>query len=95
MNENPHFLADKRMALAAEYASKSERLGFIIGLKAQEWPNLRKDVTSDNQAEKLWQRSEIGVEESMIRLRLKAMDKEFSAIKTMLEVLQGEARNQF
>ena len=91
----PHELAEKRLVLAAAYASLSERLGGILSLRAQEWPELRKKTTSDSQANHLWQRSEIGVEEMTIRLRLRSVDKEFGAIKPMLEVLHGEAETSY
>ena len=34
-------------------------------------------------------------EEIVLRLKLKSIEKQMSAAKTMLEVLEGEARNQY
>lgn len=92
---NPHTLADERMTLSAEYASLSERLGDIMSIRALEWPLIRDKTTSDAQADRIWERSQVGIEEVKVRLRLRSIDKRFSAIKTMLEVLSNEARNLY
>lgn len=83
------------MRLSAEYARLSERLADILEKKTHIWLNIRADVKSDTAADRKWDSTEDGIQEMRLRLKLKAMEKEMSAIRSHLEVLQGEARNQY
>lgn len=95
INKTPHQLAEERVEMAGEYARLSEKLGEILSLKPQEWLLLRENCKSDTSAEKKWAMTEMGVEETLIRLKLKALEKNMSAVKSYLEVLQGEARGSY
>ena len=93
MTESPRQLAEKRITLSAEYSTLSETLSQILTFKAKKWIELRTDSKSASEADKKWEMSPAGIEEMKTRLRLKAIEKELSALRTMLSVLEGEARN--
>jgi hypothetical protein len=45
--------------------------------------------------DKLWDATEPGIEEMRLRMKCKRIEKQMSAIKTMIEIYQGEARNNY
>lgn len=89
----PRELAEERIQLAGEYQKFSGDLEIILLKKPRAWLDLRATTNSDAAADKLWQASDDGLQETIIRIRLKAIEKKLSSLRTMLEVLQGEARN--
>lgn len=91
----PRELAEERLKLSADYFKMSEALGGLLTKKTVKWSELRANTKSDKQADMQWDATDEGREEMRLRLMLKATEKQMSAIKTMLEVMQGEARNQF
>ena len=91
----PHEMAEKRVELSALYSSATEQLKDVLTIKPTVWSELRATTKSDKSADRLWEASADGIKEMRLRLSLKSMEKEMSAIRTMLEVLQGEARLQY
>ncbi len=92
---SPGELADLRLKLSAEYAFNATELENILMHKAEKWQELRKEVKSDTQAERLWQATDIGQEETGYKLRLKSIEKLMSGIKTMLDIKEHELRGHF
>ena len=89
----PGELAELRVTIASYYAYMSSLLeDVLVNKKPTLWLELREKCTSDNQADNHWARSADGVNETKYRLRLKAMEKLMSAIKTRLDIAQGEMR---
>lgn len=88
-------LAQKRVTMAGDYSRESEKLGELLELKVKWWVEKRPDHKSDKAAEMAWMATDAGIREMRSKLWLKAAEKEMSAIKTMIEVAQGESRNQF
>jgi hypothetical protein len=93
--QSPHDLADSRMTLSSEFASCSERLGNILRDKPAVWMKLREGVKSDKAADRLWEATLEGIDEILLRLRMKSIEKQLSAARTMLSVLSDESRNQY
>ena len=56
---------------------------------------LRADVQSDKAADRAYEATEDGIMEMRLRMRMKAIEKKMSAIKSLLDVLMGESRNNF
>ena len=81
------------MRMSADYARLSEQLGDILEVKAKAWEAIRLGCTSDKQADKKWDGSEHGIKEMRLRLKLKSLEKEMSAISSHLRVLDAEMRN--
>lgn len=94
-NPSPSELSKFKVHLAANYASLAWRLKEILAEKAIHWEGLRQQCTSDTQAERAWQRMPAGREETILRLDMKVIEKQMSAITTRISVAQGEARNEY
>jgi hypothetical protein len=93
--DTPKSLAEKHMKLAGEYAHTSGLLEDILKRKPALWLSLRENATSDKAADRAYEATEDGINETGLRLRLKAIEKQIGAIKSMLSVMEGEARSQF
>ena len=92
---SPKTLADMRLGLAGQYAMIGGKLSNILFEKPKNWTLLRATVKSDSQAERIWQATDIGLEEMKLRLLQKGIEKMMSALKTKLEIMVGESHNQF
>lgn len=91
----PNEIADERVRLAGEYARDSELITEILTHKATLWMELRKDHKSDKATDKAWDATPLGIDEMRLRFKMKASEKMLSALKSKLEVLEGEARNTY
>lgn len=89
----PHEYAERRVQITGEYSRASEQLETILLQKAELWLKIRERVKSDNQADKEWDRTPLGIEELVLRMKMKRYEKQLSSLRTMLEVLSQEARN--
>lgn len=92
---NPHQIAEERVRLAGEYARDTELLIEIRTKKAEIWNQLRENFKSDTATERAWQGTPLGLDEMKLSLRMKAAEKMMSALKSQLEVMEGEARNTY
>lgn len=90
-----HQMAEEVVTLAGDYQTMSEELSHILEFKASKWAVLRstEGVTSDKQADRMFDRTREGIREMQLRLILKASEKKMSAIKAMLRILESEAHN--
>lgn len=91
----PNRLADMRVELSAIYSSMDWDLIRILSEKPAKWNELRKSFKSDTACDRAWEATADGMEEVKLRRTLKSIEKMMSAAKTKLEVLNGEARNQY
>lgn len=93
----PGELSKIRLWLAGEYAYLNNDLIGVLMEKPDMWDKIRyqESVKSDTAAERLWERTEMGRKETLIRHKLKSIDKLSSAIKTRIDVLEGESRNNY
>ena len=91
----PHQLAERRIELSAEYAKHSEDLSHVLEQKPSLWMQIRERHKSDKAADREWDASPLGLDEMKLRLKMKAIEKKLSAARTMLEVLEGESKNQY
>ena len=90
--KTPGELARQLMERSAEYGTLSDELGRIYAIKPVDWSMLRDQVTSDKQADREWEKTKTGYRETLIKMRMKVIDKEMSAIKKYLEVKEKELR---
>jgi len=91
----PHKLAEERLELAYQHSVQGQRLVEIKVEKARKWDEFKKEYKSDTATEKAWERTELGLEEMKLRASMKSKELRMSAIKTMIEVLNDEARNYY
>ena len=93
---NPVGASEDLAILAGNYAWVCGMLEQILQRKPALWNTIRRDdeVKSDTQAERIYQKTEDGINEMGLRLRLKAMDKMSSALKSLIRIAEGESNNQ-
>jgi hypothetical protein len=92
---NPGELSEQLMYQSAEYSKYTEELTDVLRNKSVVWMEMRKRSTSDKQTDREWDSTVEGMMEMSHRLRLKALEKSMSAIRTRLRILEGEARNMY
>jgi len=93
---NPSFLSDLHLELAAKYAFLSETAKDIVVEKAEFW-NMKfagEKPLSDTHIETKWNQTETGKKELRLKYELKALEKLMSAIKSSIVVSSVEAKNQ-
>ena len=93
----PTQLSKMRVWLAGEYAYINSQLIGILMKKPDKWKEIRYNgqTKSDTAAERMWQATEEGLQETIYRMNLKTIEKLSSAIKSRMDVLMGEAKNQY
>lgn len=90
--KTPHQLAEERMGMAEEYSRYSIDLALLVNLRAEHFKDVRETYKSDTACERAWERTPAGVQMTVIKLKLKAIEKQMSASNTMLRLMENEAR---
>lgn len=93
-NTNPHLAAEEKAVLAGLYSWVMGQLEMILQRKPAVWIELRKNTTSDSQAETMWKRTKDGLDEQGLRLREKAITKMMSSLSSLISLAQRDYRNQ-
>lgn len=95
MSKTPHELSDDRLKLSEEYSRYSGEYAQHVKLQADHFNQHRWKYKSDNATQKAFDATEAGVRMIILKLKLKAIEKEMSAINTHLRLLENEARNLY
>ncbi len=93
--KTPHQIAEDRMAMAEEYSRYSGEFAKLIKVQADYFVLNRESHKSDNSCQKSFDRTEDGVKMVVIKMKLKALEKQLSASNTMLRLLENEAKNLY
>lgn len=91
--DTPGQLSETLIAQSAEFGKLSDQLAEVLKAKPGIWMHLRETTKSDTSAERAWASTEQGIAETVLKLKLKSLEKSMSAIKTRLKVLSDEAHN--
>jgi hypothetical protein len=91
----PGRLSEIRLWLAGHYAYLNSDLTEVLIRQPGLWRELRERAKSVSEADRLWEETPDGITEIKLRGTLKSIDRILSGLKTRIEILQGEARNQF
>lgn len=92
MQKTPHQIAEERLGMAEEYSRYSGLFADLIKKRAEHYKVERSNHKSDTATERAWERTKDGVQMTIIKLKLKAMDKQMSASNTMLRLMENEAK---
>lgn len=65
----------------------------VLQVKAVKWAEMRSVFETNAETDKNWEASEAGIKEMTLKLKLKASEKRMSALRTMLRIMETEARN--
>lgn len=92
---NPGQLANYRLEISNYYSKAGERKVELMRLRALYYESFREDVKSDAALERKWEMTNEGLELMEIREKMKSLEHKMSAIRTLLEVRNNEARNAY
>jgi hypothetical protein len=92
-NVLPHRLAELRLQLSAKFSVATDNLEEILIQKPRIWNGIRESQKSDTATERIWEATELGTEERHWRFQIKKIEKMMTACKTMIDVMNSEARN--
>ena len=95
MTKTPHQLADERIGLAEEYSRYSGILAELIKKRAEHYRDKRPNFKSDLAVEREWENTEVGTQMTIIKMKLKTIEKKLSATATMLRLLENESKNLY
>lgn len=91
--KTPHELSEQRLSLSEEYSRYAGELAKLIKQQADHFNTYRPDFKSDTACLRAWESTEQGVQMTIVKLKLKAIEKTMSALNTHLRLLENEARN--
>lgn len=94
-SSNPKDCAEDLAILAGEYSFVCGHLEDVLKAKPSIWNATRLQTQSDKSADKAWDAIEQGINEMGLRLRMKSIEKMMSALKSLIAVAEGQARNQY
>ncbi len=95
MQKTPHQLAEERMGMAEEYSRYSGQYADLLKKRAEHYKLFRVDFKSDTAVERYWESTPDGTQMSIIKLKLKALEKQMSASNTMLRLMENEAKSLY
>lgn len=93
--KSPHQIAEERVGMAEEYSRYSGLYADLIKKRAEHFKLERENHKSDTAVERAWERTPEGVQMTIIKLKLKAIEKQMSASNTMLRLLENESKNLY
>ena len=91
----PFELANYRLEIADYYSKAGERKVQLMRSRALYYETYREEVKSDAALERKWETTNDGLELMEVREKMRSLEHKLSAIRTMLEVRNNEARNQY
>lgn len=95
MERNPHKLSEARITLAEEYSRYSGELAKYIKKQADHFNQYRSEFKSDTACQRAFDSTEDGVAMTVVKLKLKSIEKTLSAYNTHLRLLENEAKNLY
>lgn len=81
----PTEAVEARLVIAGYYAFASEQLEDILIRKPATWAKIRETCTSDKQADREFEKTQDGINEIGLSLRLKRYEKMLSVLKTVVD----------
>ena len=93
--KNPHQIAEDRVTMAEEYSRYSGQFADFIRKQAKFFVENRGNHKSDTSCQRSFELTEDGVQMTIVKLKLKALEKQMSASNTMLRLLENEAKNLY
>lgn len=95
MIKTPHMIAEDRMTLAEEYSRYAGEFAEYVKKQAKFFVENRGNHKSDTATQRSFELTDDGVRMTILKLKLKAIEKQLSASATMLRLLENEAKNLY
>jgi hypothetical protein len=89
--KTPHELADELIILSENYSRFAGQYADHIKLQADFFNTFRENYKSDNATQKAFDATPAGVKLVILKLKLKALEKQMSATRTFLRLVENEA----
>ena len=86
----PDVYATWRARLSGEWAFYAGQYEEILKEKPGIWLKMRENTTSDAQAQKNWEASEMGINEMVIKLRMKRLEKHISSLRQLIDTARRD-----
>lgn len=93
--KTPQELAESLMGLSEQFSKYSGEFAAHLKLQADFFNEHRASHKSDLACSRAFEATKEGVDMSIIKLKLKALEKQMSAVKTFLRHAEVEARNLY
>ncbi len=95
MQKTPFQIAEERIGMAEEYSRYSGLYADLTKKRAEHYKIERENHKSDTSVERAWERTLEGVQMTIIKLKLKAIEKQLSASNTMLRLLEKQTKSLY
>lgn len=93
--KTPHQMAEDLMDLSEQYSRYSGEYAEHIKLQADYFNTFRENFKSDNATQKAFDATPAGVKLVILKLKLKALEKQMSANRTFLRLAENEAHGVY
>ncbi|GAB1444372.1 hypothetical protein MASR2M39_32300 [Ignavibacteriales bacterium] len=93
--QTPSQLAELRLKLSDDYSKAGELKVRMMRARAEYYQDHRDDVKSDAALERLWETTNEGLNLMELREKMRSIEHKLSAIRTLLEVRNNEAKNMY
>lgn len=91
----PSQLAEERLKISDDYSKAGELKVKLMRLRALYYESFRESVKSDAALERKWETTKEGLDLMEVREKQRSMEHKLSAIRTLLETRNMEARNMY
>jgi hypothetical protein len=95
MEKTPHEMAEELILLSEQYSRYSGEFAEQIKKQADFFNTFRENHKSDNATQKAFDATPDGIRLVILKLKLKALEKQMSATRTFLRLAENEARNLY
>lgn len=92
---NPQASAEDRAKLSGEYSFWTGILEDILTRKPKVWNEMRTKHKSDKACDKEFEATDDGINETVIRLKLKRIEKMIQALNGLIRIAEGESKNLY
>lgn len=93
--KTPHELSQERLDLSEEYSRYAGEYANSIKHQADFFGSNRANFKSDTAVTRAFEQTPEGVRMTILKLKLKAIEKRMSALNTHLRLLENEAKNLY
>ena len=92
---NPHEISEERINLAEQYSRYSGEYAQLVRVQAVFFNHHRVDFKSDTATQRAFDATEDGIKMTVLKLKLKSIERTMSAYNTHLRLLENEAKSLY
>lgn len=93
--KTPHEMAEDLITLSEEYSRFAGQYADHIKLQADHFNTFRENYKSDTATQRAFDATPAGVKLVILKLKLKALEKQMSSLRTFLRLAENEAKNLY